>query len=420
MKEREPSVGASERNYDKTERMARLLACGVFALGMVGCETNDEQTAPRPSVSPFTYEHDYAPESLPPDRPGPLDDMAIVIARNPARKEPHVFSDTESVKRIFRMADAQLASVTNGDVSLPNNMDLYEMNVYATGHTEGVPCYTDKDLKKVDKAVEGDGVMVLLDETPACLEIKPPSTVQPSAWAYSGTKTVVFGNRAPLQLGTILHEAGHVADLSHHTVIGESRDDDGEKFIFSAKPLDKRLQDAAFDVARLESGAVDEYAASTSVMGNTVAPGMAEVFHPVELAKMTDSVSVPTVEAHEATYVVKARGSSLRGVQFELPPDHPLKRIDDAMATVSIATVPHITPGAGQINQINIAVTAESPTMLYDIYALPPVSFCVQDDACESGQKGWATVFKDEALGIEVRAAKRDSDLIDLRVETIR
>lgn len=393
----------------KREKLARLLACGVFAVGAIGCENEERE----PSPPAFTYDGN-ASEATPPDIPGPLTEMTIVVIGDPTRERKRKFSDERSITEVFRDADLALSETTDNEISLPNDLSIEYLEVTPTKKVDGMRCYDHRELKAVDARVSGDGVLALLDETPGCLEIPAKDGFSASAWAYDDTKTAVFGNKSPLLPGIINHELGHILGLTHHTEICQ-RQKEGEPYVFNYQEIGERLDSSDFDVARRRNGSVDEYAATTSVMGNGRGGSATEVYHPLELAKIKDDVHAPFIGVEPSEYSINIHGEGNRGLKLALPDDHPLRKVDADMKAVSFSTALHASPGGGEIDQIRVLVTAESPHMLYDIYALPPVRFCTKSHLCGENIKGWRPVYRDAALGVEVQVRWSGKEHLNLR-----
>jgi hypothetical protein len=231
---------------------------------------------------------------------------------------------------------------------------------------------------------------------------------------YSGTKTAVFGYKSRLSFGTINHEMGHVLGLPHHTEIRQTQK--GMKpYVFNEQEIGERLNNPNFDVARRPSGGIDEYAATTSVMGNSGGGPATEIYHPLELAKIVDDVHVPIIGTEPAEYSISVRGKGNRGLKLPLPGSHPLRKVDADMESVSVSTMSFASPGGGEIDQLRVAITAESPHMLYDIYALPRPHLCLREDLCGENSKEWKPVYRDRTLGVEIQVVWGDKDSLKVR-----
>lgn len=399
-----------ERPAGTKEKLARLLACGVFAMGAMGCEQEDQA----PVLPEHGYDNNVSPEALPADMPGPLTEMAAVIIRDPNREATPRFGDEQSVREVFRDADRFLSQTTDNEVSLPNDLAIEHLDIAPSKKIGKEWCYDGKALQKVDAKVPGDGVLILLDEAPGCTEFPAKNGARAIAWAYGGTKTAVFGYKSELSSGTINHELGHLLGLPHHTEIRQAPKG-SMPYVFTQQEIGERLDHTDFDVARHADGSIYEYAATTSVMGNSRGVHATEIYHPLELAKIVDDVHVPLIGTHPAEYAISVRGKGNRGLKIALPREHPLRKIDTDMDAVSVSTISFASPGGGDVDQLRISITAESPHLLYDIYAHPTPQFCLREDLCGENAKEWATVYKDKSLGVEIQVAWGDEKSLKVR-----
>lgn len=402
-----------ERSGRTKEKLVRLLACGVFAVGAIGCEQEEQA----PTLPEYSYDSNTPSGALPVDIPGPLTEMTAVIVGDPNREVAPRFGDERSVREVFRDADRALSETTDNEISLPNNLAIEHLEVAPSKKMGREWCYDGEELGKIDAKVPGDGVLVLLDETPGCMEFPAKGdTTRAVAWVYGGTKTAVFGYKSELTLGTANHELGHVLGLPHHTEIRQTQKG-GLPYVYTKQEIGERLNHPDFGVARRPDGSVDEYAATTSAMGNSGNVKSTEIYHPLELAKIVDDVHVPLIGAEPAEYSISIRGKGNRGLKLSLPSGHPLRKIDADMEAVSISTMSYASSGGGEVDQLRVAITAESPHMLYDIYALPRPYLCLQEELCGKNSKEWATVYKDKALGVEIQVIWGGKD--DLKVRTL-
>ena len=401
---------ALERPSRTKEKLARLLACGVFAVGAIGCE--QEESAP--TLPEYTYDSDASPEALPADTPGPLTGMTAVIVGDPNRDVSSRFGDKQSIREVFRDADRGLSDTTDNEISLPNDLAIEHLDVAPSKKIGEEWCYDGEELGKIDAKVPGDGVLILLDETPGCIEFPNEDDGRSAvAWAYGGTKTAVFGYKNELSSGTINHEIGHILGFPHHTEIRQTRKG-GMPYVFTKQEIGERLNHPDFDVARRPDGSVNEYAATTSVMGGGHGSAT-EMYHPLELAEIVDDVHVPLIGTEPAEYSISVHDKGNRGLKLSLPRNHPLRKIDADMEAISVSTMSFASPGGGEVDQLRISIAAQSPHMIYDIYAMSAPRLCLREDLCGENSKEWEPVYRDRTLGVEIQVAWGDKDTLKVR-----
>jgi hypothetical protein len=398
------------------ERLARLLACGVFALSAVGCE-GEEKDDPAPSLN---GRPSSSAEWLPANAPNALSEYAIALIDDPAVDDWNAYSNATAIAGVFRDADKMLKRTTMGALSFADDFTVKHLEVTPTGWHDNEQCYTTEDLLTIDERLSGDGVAAVLNETAGCSEYANDDRLGAEGWAYSGTRTAIFGRNVTLRTNVIMHEIGHNFGLPHHTSITCSRAEETWEYVIGGSDATERLRNAVCAVP-VANGKRDEYHSKQSVMGRGLGDRYHEVYDPLELAKIVpDKVSVPTVSNASAKYEIKSVGEGVRGITLEMPIGHPLHDIDPKIKTISFTAMQEID-GMGDAHLVRFGVTAASDKQLYDVNIAPPVTFCATDRLCSNDEDGSAnqTIYVDRMLNVRVTAERTTQGIFRLQVQPI-
>jgi hypothetical protein len=287
-----------------------------------------------------------------------------------------------------------------------------------TKKDEFVECYTDEQLDRVqstylkDKNLPNDtSIITVINQGDSCSML-------------NGGAAGIVDNINGLRIGTmyadsftrkvILHEEGHVLGLSHAATASCKPSYDSESYVEMAKEDISKLIDNGCSVPETGGKARDMYSDQTTVMGGIPydVRNADDYFSSVEMTKIVPEIAQnKDIDTENATYTISLRHHQLRTVSLTLPKEHPLRKIDPNIDTLSIGSV---SVDGGTRSYETVQLIAHHDGQSYRLTETYPYVASLDKD------KGPVEFYHDETLGIKVLLSpNQDGHGVNVTIEKI-
>lgn len=215
------------------------------------------------------------------------------------------------------------------------------------GKTE--PCFTDDDLLEIrDKhSSKHNATAVVLTDVEVCRSMDAYSRPA-AAFAMASENLVMFQPRqyprdmsyAGVDDWVIMHEIGHTKGLNHISSItpGTSSDDG---YITYEDSIRLQSIDALAEtghVLKNSDGTDDDYAPSTSIMGDSYSAYDGRVMLPHELNTLyPDKYPIIDAEADGAEHEISNEPGHVQGIRLPVELGHPLRKLDNTITSMTFS-----------------------------------------------------------------------------------
>lgn len=434
---------SSERHIDRRQygvfmRSAAVLSAISAVLVSPGSGALKHQSAPELSDTTYTKTMVAYGEPIAADV---FDDMVIASVDDPS-DEVTPLSSNDYLAADFTDAILGISSTLDGVVNVPKSIPVVNIDASPTGKhiveansvTEGATvlaeqsCYTHDDLQQIhDQAVAKLDLdkaavkmpIVLQAEAAFCLSDTDPDRAIPLAHVVNESDAENYGvyNFVSLEpdtpkgvrrdLRSEIHEAAHVEPLGLPHALAVAPD--GDKFATSpsgggAVDISKLVTgDGPYRLATRKSGhsqVIDEYAASTTVMGQLTPSQHGDVFNFMEINQLNSEASrLQKIDvADERSYELSTStdDDAVRGIVFDLPSDHPLRSLDGVKSQLKTMALGLNSANGDDMATLEVIGRLENgTTVTFNLESYIPTF---------DYERGEVVVYTDKTLGIQVTA----------------
>lgn len=435
---------SSERHIDRRQygvfmRSAAVLSAISAVLVAPGSGALKHESAPELSETIYTKTMVAYGEPIAADV---FDDMVIASVDDP-RDDVTPLSSNEYLAADFTDAIQGISSTLDGVVNVPKSIPVVNIDASPTGKhiveansvIEGATvlaeqsCYTHDDLQQIhDQAVAKLNLdkaavkmpIVLQAEAAFCLSDTDPDRAIPLAHVDNELDAENYGvyNFVSLEpdtpkgvrrdLRSEIHEAAHVEPLGLPHALAVAPD--GDKFATSpsgggAVDISKLVTgDGPYRLATRKSGhsqVIDEYASSTTVMGQLTPSQHGDVFNFMEINQLNSEASrLQKIDvADERSYELSTSNDddAVRGIVFNMPSDHPLRNLVSAKNQLTTMALGLNSANGDDMATLEaIGRLEDGTTVTFNLESYIPTF---------DYERGEVAVYTDKALGVQIVAS---------------
>lgn len=404
--------------------MATKIALAAAALNIAsmtwhGMQSLEVAEAQKPSIEASQQVEDVLPKDL-------LKDTRVVkIEHMHGEAEGVRYTDGE-IRAAIRSAGDVLAGLSQDELALPvfptiDTIKLTPDGLYTDGKSkQSIECYSDDQLDRAqtlylsnNKLPLATSVMTVINQGDSCtmLSVGAAAMVDNINGMRIGT---MYGDS--LTDNVVLHETGHLLGLGHAASL--YCDDPIAKTVLEHTKTDiaKLIEYGCVIPTEKDSDKPNMYSDHMTVMGGIQSDStdsFVDRFSSFETTQLAPRIAKnENIRPERATYILSTWYEKLRTISFTLPAEHPLRKIDPEIDTLSIGL---IQTAFNNEPTATVQVIAHHDQQSYRLgYVLPYIAG--YDD-----ELGPVEIYHDETLGMKLIVSPGDNDQsVTVTVEPVR